>query len=156
MRWRQLLGGVLALLLLWQIAAWLIHNPILPPPWTVLQTFGEELTQGSLLRHVAVSAWRIVASTVAALILAVPAGLVLGQSAQLDRLLAPLIYLTYPIPKVVLLPIFLLLFGTGNLSKIVLIATILFFQILVVVRDEARGASRSFATSMRPPRCRRC
>lgn len=149
MRWRQLLGGVLTLLILWQIAAWLIHNPILPPPWTVLQAFGEELTQGSLLRHVGASAWRIVAGTGAALILAVPAGLVLGQSAQLDRLFAPLIYLTYPIPKVVLLPIFLLLFGTGNLSKIVLIATILFFQILVVVRDEARGIRPELIASVR-------
>lgn len=149
MRWRQLLAGLASLLILWQAAAWLIRNPILPPPWVVLQTFGEELIAGSLARHLAVSAWRIFAATLAALILAVPAGLVLGQSAQLDRLFAPLIYLTYPIPKVVLLPIFLLLFGTGNLSKIVLIATILFFQILVVVRDEARGIRPELITSVR-------
>lgn len=149
MRWRQLLGGVVSLLALWQIAAWLIHNPILPPPAVVLQTFGEELVQGSLLRHLAVSTWRIFAGTAAALILAAPAGLVLGQSPQIDRLLAPLIYLTYPIPKVVLLPIFLLLFGTGNLSKVVLIATILFFQILVVVRDEARSIRPELISSVR-------
>lgn len=149
MRWRQLLGGLLSLLILWQVAAWLIHNPILPPPWIVLQTFGEELIGGALARHLAVSAWRIFAATLAALVLAVPAGLVLGQSAQLDRLFAPLIYLTYPIPKVVLLPIFLLLFGTGNLGKIVLIATILFFQILVVVRDEARDIRPELITSVR-------
>ncbi len=149
MRWRQLLAGLVSLFILWQVAAWLIDNPILPPPWIVLQTFGEELVGGELARHLAVSAWRILAATLAALILAVPAGLVLGQSAQLDRLFAPLIYLTYPIPKVVLLPIFLLLLGTGNLSKIVLIATILFFQILVVVRDEARGIRPELITSVR-------
>lgn len=149
MKWRELAAGLVALLVLWQIAAWLLHNPILPAPWLVLQTFGEEVMQGGLLRHVAVSAWRIFAGTAAALILAVPAGLVLGQSTQLDRVFAPLIYLTYPIPKVVLLPIFLLLFGTGNLSKIVLIATILFFQILVMVRDEARGIRPELITSVR-------
>jgi NitT/TauT family transport system permease protein len=149
MRWRQLFGGLLSLLLLWQVAAWLLHNPILPPPLTVLQTFGEELLGGNLARHLGVSAWRIVAATAAALLLAVPVGLALGQSEQLDRLFAPLIYLTYPIPKVVLLPIFLLLFGTGNLSKIVLIATILFFQILVVVRDEARNIRPELITSVR-------
>lgn len=149
MRWRQLLGGLLALLLLWQGAAWLIDTPILPPPWIVLQTFATELLQGSLARHLAVSTWRVLAATGAALLLAVPVGLVLGQSAPLDRLFAPLIYLTYPIPKVVLLPIFLLLLGTGNLSKIVLIATILFYQILVVVRDEARSIRPELTTSVR-------
>ena len=52
----------------------------------------------------------------------VPAGLVLGQSQRMNRLFSPLIYIAYPIPKVVLLPIFLLLLGIGNSSKIALIA----------------------------------
>lgn len=149
MKWRQLAGGLVALLLLWQVLAWLLNNPILPPPWIVLQTFATELIYGDLARHLAVSAWRVLAATAVALLLAVPAGLILGQSPTLDQLFAPLIYLTYPIPKVVLLPIFLLLLGTGNLSKIVLIATILFFQILVVVRDEARSIRPELLTSVR-------
>jgi NitT/TauT family transport system permease protein len=144
-----LLFGVISILLLWQLAAWLLRNPILPPPLAVLATFGDELVNGSLARHTAVSAWRILASIAVALVLAVPAGLVLGQSPRLDRLCAPLIYLAYPIPKVVLLPIFLLLLGTGNLSKIALIALILFFQILVVVRDEARDIRPELLASVR-------
>jgi ABC-type nitrate/sulfonate/bicarbonate transport system permease component len=149
MKWRQLLYGLLSILVLWQIAAWLIHNPILPPPALVLATFVDELAGGGLARHVAVSAWRVLASVAASLILGVPAGLVLGQSPWLDRFFSPLIYLTYPIPKVVLLPVFLLLLGVGDLSKIALITVILFFQILVVVRDEARGIRPELVTSVR-------
>ncbi len=81
------------------------------------------------------------ASTALAVLLAVPAGLVLGQSRTIDRLAAPLIYILYPIPKIVFLPIILLFLGIGNASKIFMIFLILFFQVLVVVRDEA-GALR--------------
>ena len=149
MKWRQLLFGLLSILLLWQVAAWLIHNPILPPPARVLATFVDELANGDLARHFAVSTWRVLASIAIALVLAVPAGLVLGQSRRLNRLFAPLIYIAYPIPKVVLLPILLLLLGVGNLSKIALITLILFFQILVVVRDEAGNIRPELVTSVR-------
>jgi NitT/TauT family transport system permease protein len=84
-----------------------------------------------------VSAWRVVASIAIAIAFAVPVGLGLGLSPTADRLAAPIIYLLYPIPKIVFLPVILLLLGIGNLSKIFVISLILSFQMLVVVRDEA-------------------
>ena len=68
---------------------------------------------------------------------AAPAGLVLGQSKRLNDIFAPIIYLLFPIPKVVLVPIVLLFFGIGDIPKIIIIFMILFFQILVLVRDQA-------------------
>lgn len=149
MKWRDLAGGLVALLAIWQVAAWLINNAILPGPVPVLATFGRELVAGNLARHLGVSAYRVLAAVLLAAGLAIPAGLVLGQSPRLYRLFAPLIYLTYPIPKVVLLPVLLLLLGVGDSSKIVLIALILFFQILVVVRDEAAGIRPELLLSVR-------
>lgn len=149
MKWRQLAIGLVALLALWQLAAWLVHNAILPGPAIVLTTLAAELIDGRLARHVLVSAWRVSAAIALALALGAPAGLALGQSEQLNRVFEPLVYLTYPIPKVVLLPIFLLLLGVGDVSKIALISVILFFQILVVVRDEAAGIRPELVTSVR-------
>ncbi len=149
MKWRDLLGGLLALLVLWQLATWAINAPILPGPVPVLVTFASELVAGDLAGHVAVSAWRVLASVLLAAALAIPAGLILGQSSRLNRVFAPLIYLTYPIPKVVLLPVLLLLLGVGDASKIALLALILFFQILVVVRDEAAGIRPELLLSVR-------
>ncbi len=149
MQWRQLTLGILSTFVIWQIAAWLIDNPIFPPPILVISTFFEELLQGDLAWHFVVSAWRVLASMALALVLAVPAGLILGQSPSLNRLFSPLIYIAYPIPKVVLLPIFLLVLGIGNLSKIALISVILFFQILVVVRDEAMSIRPELISSVR-------
>jgi ABC-type nitrate/sulfonate/bicarbonate transport system permease component len=148
MQWRQLLFGLLSFLLLWQVAAWLLGSPIFPPPVVVLTTFAAEMQSGALTRHLLVSTWRVVAGIAIALVLGVPVGLALGQSRMLNRLFSPLIYLTYPIPKVVLLPVFLLVLGVGDSSKIALIALILFFQILVVVRDEAAGIRPELITSV--------
>lgn len=149
MRWRQLLFGLLSFLLLWQALAWILSNPVFPPPRVVLSTFVAEVANGNLTRHFLVSAWRVVAGIIVALLLGVPAGLALGQSRRLNRLFSPLIYLTYPIPKVVLLPVFLLLLGVGDTSKIALLALILFFQILVVVRDEASAIRPELIMSVR-------
>jgi len=136
MRRRELLLATLSLLLAWQLLAWLLRSEVLPGPLAVAQVFGKELQRG-LGRHFLVSGWRVISSIAVATILAVPAGLALGQSKRLDRLFAPLIYILYPVPKIVFLPIILLLLGIGDTSKVFIIFLILFFPILVVVRDQA-------------------
>lgn len=139
MRRGELLLTVVGLLAVWQVAAMALDQPILPAPLEVVQAFFEELINGNMVGHLLASFWRVLASTVLAIALAVPAGLVLGQSRRLNRLFAPSIYILYPIPKVVMVPIVLLIFGIGDIPKIILITMILFFQILVLVRDQAAG-----------------
>jgi NitT/TauT family transport system permease protein len=73
----------------------------------------------------------------------------LGQTPVLNRLFSPLIYIAHPIPKIVFLPIILILLGAGDTSKIFIIGIILFFQILVVVRDEAAQLRPELILSVR-------
>jgi NitT/TauT family transport system permease protein len=141
------LAAGLALLAIWQIAAMLIQLPILPAPTTVLLVFLQEIG-GELGGHFLASLWRVVASTSLALAAAVPAGLILGQSETLNRVFSPVIYLLFPIPKVVFVPIILLFLGVGDLSKIFIIFLILFFQILVLVRDEAAALRSELIASV--------
>lgn len=148
MRKRDLFLATAALLLIWQLASMIIDKPILPPPWDVVRAFALALPQ-DLGKHILVSAWRVVASIAIAIAFAVPAGLGLGLSPTASRLAAPVIYLLYPIPKIVFLPIILLLLGIGNLSKIFVISLILFFQMLVVVRDEAANIRPELVASVR-------
>lgn len=149
MKRRDLLLAVIGLLALWQILALIIDQPILPTPVAVLQAVFRELVAGELPEHLLASLWRVVASTALAIALAVPAGLALGQSQRLNSLFSPVIYLLYPIPKVVLVPIVLLFLGIGDLAKIVLIFMILFFQILVLVRDQAASIRPELIQSVR-------
>ena len=137
MRRRDLALGVVALLVAWQVLVWIVHSPVLPGPWAVLRALVRETPRG-LGRHFVISGWRVLASIVLSMLVAVPVGLILGQSPRLNRIFSPVIYIVYPIPKIVFLPIILLLLGIGNTSKIFIIFLILFFQILVVVRDQAK------------------
>lgn len=151
---RSILATVAAALLVWQALAILLSEPILPAPGAVLIAFARQLPRG-LGWHLGVSAFRVSVSIIIAVALAVPLGLAMGQSQRLNRLSAPFVYLTYPIPKIVFLPIVLLVLGIGELSKIFIISLILFFQVLVVVRDAAGGVRPELVSSVRSLGARR-
>jgi ABC-type nitrate/sulfonate/bicarbonate transport system permease component len=120
----------------------------LPTPWEVAQAFVQEMGK-DLPAHFLASLWRVTAGILLAVLTAAPAGLILGQSKSVNRFFTPYIYLLYPIPKVVFVPVVLLLLGIGDLPKIIIIFLILFFQILVLVRDQAAALRPELIQSVR-------
>lgn len=144
---RYLITGLL-LLVLWWLVAVLVNHSALPRPYPALMSLVTELRQG-LPVHVGVSLYRVLASLFLSLLLGVPLGLVLGKNRWLDSYFAPAIYLTYPIPKVVFMPVLFVLLGIGDVSKIALITLIVFFQILVTTRDAARHLEEEYVLSVR-------
>ena len=137
----------LLLLAGWWLTAWLIDHSALPAPHRALTSFYNQLSNG-LLVHVGVSLYRVLVSLAVSLALGVPLGLLLGRNRRLDSFLAPAIYLTYPIPKVVFMPVLFVLLGLGDLSKIVLISLIVFYQVLVTTRDAARHLEEEYVLSV--------
>jgi ABC-type nitrate/sulfonate/bicarbonate transport system permease component len=130
--------AVLFLFVFWDILALLLRNPALPRPIPALASFVQIFPQ-NLWRHFLVSTYRVLVSLFVGLALAVPLGLYLGREPKLDKWLSPQLYLTYPIPKIALLPVIFAIFNIGDLSKIILIVLIIFFQIIVTVRDAAQN-----------------
>ncbi len=149
MKRRDVLWAALALLLVWQVAAMIVDLPILPPPSKVLIVFFRELGKGDMLVHFGVSLWRVTAGMALSVLVAAPAGLAVGGSKRLNRFFSPFIYLLYPIPKVVLVPVVILFLGIGDVAKIAILFLILFFQILVLVRDQASGLAPQLIQSLR-------
>lgn len=147
-RKRDILLAALILLALWELSALLLDSMALPGPRLVLLDTGRKLSDGSLLDDLAISAVRAVLGILLALATAVPLGLAVGAEDVLRRRISPFIYLLYPIPHVVLLPLIIILFGIGNFSKIFLIGLIVFFQILVTTRDAAKDIHRNYFYSM--------
>lgn len=131
------LGASLVLLAGWQALALLVHSPALPGPAPALGAFVSHA--GELWPETLVSFARILAAMVIGMVLAVPLGLAVGRSPRADAIVAPLLFLTYPVPKIVFLPVLLVLFGLGDVPKVSLIAIIVFFQIVVTARDAARA-----------------
>ncbi|MCX8118333.1 MAG: ABC transporter permease subunit [Desulfobacterota bacterium] len=123
---------------IWYLLAVSFESPILPFPHTVFFALPLYLRKG-LAGHFLVSGYRALMGLLLALVTAVPVGLYLGRRKKVDELISPMIYLLYPIPKIVFLPLVLLLFGLGDGSKIFILYLIVFFQILVTTRDAAKG-----------------
>ncbi len=123
---------------LWQMISAAVRLPVLPPPVRVLETLGDVFIK-SIAIHGAYSLCRIAAGLLFAVAAGVPLGLAMGYFPACDRVLSPLVYLTYPIPKIALLPILMLLCGLGELSKILMIFLIIVFQVVVAVRDGVKS-----------------
>jgi NitT/TauT family transport system permease protein len=139
--------AIFILIILWEITSLWLNKPYFPGPWAALVTFGRELGK-DLGPHLLVSTARVLVSLLAALVPAVVLGMILGHVERLDRFAAPLIYLTYPVPKIIFLPLVVTLMGLGNFSKIFLIWIVVFFQILVTTRDASRQVSKSMIDSV--------
>lgn len=147
MKRRDVIFAAIAIVGIWQIAAMIVHMSILPTPLEVLVVLIKELQNGLLL-HFMSSLWRVMAGMLLSVLVAAPAGLVIGSSRRIDRLFSPIIYLLYPIPKVVFVPVIILFLGIGNISKIAIMFLILFFQIVVLVRDQASSIAPQLLQSL--------
>lgn len=155
-RWLFNLGlGVGMFMLLWLGLAYYVQeelefeDPIVPYPAQVWDAFQSERVQEDLPTHIETSTRRILRGLALATVLAWPLGVIMGQSRFINRLFSPLLNLTYPIPKIVFLPVVIILFDTGDESRVVLITLVVFFQIFVVVRDEALDIAPELLESVR-------
>lgn len=147
---RKLFGylwGTVFVVAAWWALAVLLQSPALPTPVATLSALGEHL--GQIVPEFAVSFGRILLSMAIGTALGVPAGLWMGRSKRADALFGPVLYVLYPVPKVVFLPVLFILFGLGGQAKVILIAIAVFFQILVTMRDAARNVPEDAVLSMR-------
>ena len=131
----------------WWLTALAVNSPALPAPPEAFSVFAANIA--TLAPYFGISALRVVAALAIGTVLAVPVAHLCARSRVLDPLFAPVLYLLYPIPKVVLLPILLVLLGLGGAPKIVLVALTVFFQVLVSVRDAVRSVPESSVLAIR-------
>ena len=119
---------IAALLVLWEAAAafgWL--RPILfPPPSKLARSLVELAVDGfpegvTLGEHFSVTIQRILIGYFGALLLAIPMGLVIGWFRTLDRMTETVIAFCRSVATLSLLPVAIVWFGTGEMSKIFLI-----------------------------------
>lgn len=147
---RKTLGYVLAVIFIlagWELTALAVDNAALPGPFEAVPMVA--LYFNDLLPAFLVSLYRVVVAMLIGTALAIPLGLVCGRSPRVDAVFAPILYFLYPLPKVVLLPVLVVLMGLADAPKITLIALTIFFQVLVTVRDAAQSVPEESIVSMR-------
>ena len=126
------LGLALALVAVWEGAARMsgVSALVLPAPGAVLAVLYEGLTVGYLCPHIWVTAAETLAGFAVGCAVGFLAGIVLAESAFLHRLLWPYVLASQVIPKLALAPMFIVWFGFGMSSTIVITALICFFPLL--------------------------
>lgn len=120
------------------LAAWelivrarLLDARFFPAPTSIVDTFVTLVTTGELAKHVYVSLARIFVGFLMGAIPAMILGIVLGLGRLVRAFVNPIVFALYPVPKVAILPLIMLLFGIGEMSKYVTVAIAVFFLVLV-------------------------
>lgn len=130
--------GLVSITIFWYIGALLVDRAFLPTPVATYDGFFSLLENYDVKKHIFASLSRLLESLFLATLIGAPIGFLCGRFKTIDAILSPYITFLYPLPKIVFLPVLIVIFGLGNFSKIILITTIICFQILVIVRDTAK------------------
>jgi ABC-type nitrate/sulfonate/bicarbonate transport system permease component len=127
------IASPVGLLLAWELAAQFgaIDVRFFPAPSAIIVALVGMMRTGELPAHVLISLQRIVLGFLLGGIPALILGVVMGISRPVRALIDPLIVATYPIPKSSILPLILLIFGLGEMSKVVMVAIGVFFPIAI-------------------------
>jgi NitT/TauT family transport system permease protein len=127
------LASPIGLLAVWELLLrlGLGDRHFVPAPSDIAVRFWALTLSGELVLHTAVTLWRVFAGFVIGAVPAVAIGLAMAMFRPARIFFDPLIAALMPIPKVALMPLLLLAFGFGDASKIALVATAVFFPVIV-------------------------
>ena len=116
----------------WEIAArWLgLSALVLPPPSRVAQTLWRGLASGYLWPHLRATAVELLLGLVAGCTVGFGAGVLLAEVPALRRQLMPYVVVSQVVPKLALMPLFIVWFGFGLAPTVVITALICFFPLL--------------------------
>jgi 1,4-dihydroxy-2-naphthoate octaprenyltransferase len=131
-RWLSWLSPLL-LLLLWEGAVQLgvLNRICVPPPSEVVVALVDGLIDGSLVADVVVSSERIALGFVIGAAPATLLGIWSGLNRTVYYLVRPLATMLYPVPKIALLPLVIVVLGIGEISKIATVAISVFLMVVI-------------------------
>ena len=142
---RILIASFLVLVLLtWDVTIRLFEvSPLIfPGPRAVMNALWRVLASGEILPHLGVTLYEILAGFAIGAVTGFVLGAAIGQSALLETVLYPYVVAFQTMPKVAIAPLFVVWFGFGTTSKVVITATIVFFPVLANTIVGLRSAPR--------------
>ncbi len=145
---RKILGLVVpaAILILWGIVSILGIFPesILPKISDVIHAFIDMTVSGILLEDLGVSILRVLEGYLAAAVLGILIGAAMGMSDTVYDLLMPTFTAIRQIPMIAWIPLVVLWFGLGEMSKIVIVFLAAFFQIMMNTYSGISSTDQSY------------
>ncbi|CAA2109658.1 ABC transporter permease [Variovorax paradoxus] len=138
-------AGIALIVLAWQAASSLgwVDPVFLPSPWVILQILWKLLFAGVLWNHLIASLTRLGIGWSSGACAGILAGLALGLYSAARSVGVPLVSALITIPKVALLPLFIVWFGIGEWSKIMIIAFGVFFPTVISTYGAVDNVSKN-------------
>jgi NitT/TauT family transport system permease protein len=119
-----------ALIFTWEYSAKSMSEIILPAPSVVLMVLWDGIKTGYLIPHLLHTSLEITLGLVIGSLLGLIIGILMGEVEFLRRILFPYVIASQAVPKLALAPLFIVWFGFGMTSKVVITALICFFPLL--------------------------
>lgn len=144
-------GLLFAFLLLWQVAAthgW-VNPTIFPPLDQIAAALWKGIVGGALLDDIAISLQRSGIAFLAAVALGIPLGLMMGQLRPVERALDPILQLFRQTSALALYPVFILLLGLGEVSKVFVIFWATLFPTLLATIGGVKEVDRKLVEMAR-------
>ena len=118
---------------IWEAVAWagIFPQRLFPPIETVAKTFVELTLNGILPLHAIETLVRLSAGFALAAIAGIVIGIAMGRSKRAEDIFLPLVSIFAPIPGLAYAPLFLLWFGLGNVSAVLLVAFVSMFAVIL-------------------------
>lgn len=144
---------IAALLGLWELAALFLFNPFWSSkPSLIAGRLGQLVASGEFFRHVGATLSEAGVGLVLAALVGIPLGIALARSPHVARVVDPVVMGLYGLPRVALAPLFVLWFGIGLASKVMMSFSMVVFVFLLNVQEGIRTIDRDLLdlmTSMR-------
>lgn len=118
------------ILVIWELAAGTMSELVLPGPSVIWAALWDGIRTGYFTPHIIRTASEVLLGLLFGGILGFVFGVLMGEVTFLRKLLSPYIIASQAVPKLALAPLFILWFGFGMTSKVIITALVCFFPLL--------------------------
>lgn len=131
----------IALVILWEVTtrAGVLDARFFIPLSDVVVAIGDQLVAGRLAGDIHITVQRLIVSFAIAAVLGTAIGIASGIWRTFERLIRPIADTLYPLPKIAVLPLFIIIVGRGEVAYILTAFATAFFQIVISTRSSVRG-----------------
>jgi hypothetical protein len=145
-RWRILAARVIfavTAILVWEAAArWLMDPFWIGQPSQIAQRLWQFVVSNDLMWHAVPTVTQALLGLLLSLAVGIPIGLVFASSRFVEQVLEPFFLGLYTIPRIALAPLFILWFGIGPTSKVMMAFSLVVFVVILNTYEGLRGVDR--------------
>lgn len=128
----RVIASLLAIALLWEFGARVADSSAHLPPFSdVIQRTLDSLLTGIAIDPIMATLWKTALSLTIGCTAGIVAGLTIGMFRQIEAFFEPLIYLTYSLPRIALIPLFVIWLGLGDRAVVAAASVAVFFLVLI-------------------------